>query len=73
MPMFYVTLYYDFPLGCERPFRPEFNIEDESFIGAAAKARTLMKNEYPAEVPDSLYVTAAGWPVPGVRTPKRLS
>ena len=73
MPIFYVCLFYDFPEGSEQPFKPEFRVEAESFSGAAAKARVQMRTEYPGEVPDSLHVTEMGWPLPGARTPKRLS
>ena len=73
MPIFYVSLLYNHPEGAEQPFRPEFHVEAESFNAAASKARTLMRTEYPGEVPDNLYVTAMGYDLPGARIPKRLS
>ena len=73
MQIFYVCLFYNYPEGSERPYRTEFHIEAETFNAAGAKARNQMHTEYPGEVPDSLYVTTMGWPLPGARTPKRLS
>ncbi len=73
MPMFYVSLFYNFPEGSEHPYRPEFVAEGENFADAAAKSRRLMQASHSGEVEDRVYVTAFGWPLPGNPSPKRLS
>jgi len=73
MPIHYVCLFYDFPQGSEQPFKPEFHMEAETFSEAASKARIQMRTEHAGEVPDSQYVTAMGWLLPGARSSKRLS
>lgn len=73
MPIHYVCLFYNYPEGAEQPFKAEFHAEAESSSEAASKARNLMRTEYAGEVPDSQYAMQVSWPLPGARTPKRLS
>lgn len=71
--MFYVTLFYAAQSEDGQPYRPEFHVEGETFELAAAAARELMRRASPHDTDDARYVGPMGWPVPGVRTAKRIS
>lgn len=73
MTIFYITLFYNSHENPERPIRPEFHIEGDSFSDASSNARKKMYIEYPDEIDDELFVTAMGWELPGARIEKRLS
>lgn len=69
MPMFKVILSYDAPGG---PFEPKFHIEADNELAAAAKARDVMRTQYPGEAADSRYVTHWVQPAPGAQSSRRL-